>query len=73
MHSDENLERLSLATHSTAGQPSAAAKKQAFLDHLALCRRKVEQWPEWKQAFLKPPVRARANDSEAKELDNLSG
>ncbi|MBD8826722.1 hypothetical protein [Pseudomonas sp. CFBP 13602] len=73
MHADEKLEHLSSALQSIGEQSAMTSKKQAFLNHLALCRRKVEQWPEWKQAFLKPPARARTSDSEAKEQDNLSG
>jgi hypothetical protein len=46
------------------------SKKQAFLDHLAVCRQKFAQWPEWKQAFLKPPASTRLCDSEAKDRDN---
>ena len=45
-------------------------QKQAFLDHLAVCRQKVAQWPEWKQAFFKPPASSRLCDSEAKDRDN---
>ncbi|MFK0268475.1 hypothetical protein D3C81_2139950 [compost metagenome] len=32
--------------------------KQDFLRYLDDCRKKVEQWPTWKQEALKAPVRA---------------
>jgi hypothetical protein len=70
MYSDEKNECPSPAAPSTEGQATMTSKKQAFLDHLAVCRQKFAQWPEWKQAFLKPPASTRLCDSEAKDRDN---
>ncbi len=39
--------------------------KQEFLRYLDDCRKKVEQWPAWKQEALKAPARERAQADES--------
>ncbi|PVZ39334.1 hypothetical protein [Pseudomonas sp. CC120222-01a] len=38
--------------------------KQDFLRYLDDCRKKVEQWPTWKQEALKAPGRQRSQADE---------
>jgi len=42
--------------------------KQDFLRYLDDCRKKVEQWPSWKQEALKAPVRDRSQSDGAPQV-----